>query len=339
MNAKWTKLLSVALVAQAALIVALHWPGSQPEYIHTDQALLDLESKQPDAIHIYGEETAKVDLKKEQDGWVVASYYNLPVANGKVDAMLAKLKELKAGWPVATSASGAKRFEVAEDTFQRKLELTQGDDTLATLYLGTSPGYRKVHARLNEQDAVFAVNYATHELPLTGKDWVDSKLTAVPEESISQVKINDIVLNKNGDKWDLEGLQDGEITNEEAAHQILASLADMRFEDVLGAEVKPEYNLSEPKLRFTLELKEKNAKGEQSLELTFGKPAEGDYYSLTRSDRPQVFKINANHVDSLLDLERARFVSAAPVTEPEQSEIDLGQKGDAAEAEQAPASS
>ncbi|AZZ91422.1 DUF4340 domain-containing protein [Hahella sp. KA22] len=339
MNAKWTKLLSIALVAQAAIIIALHWPGSQPAYTHTDQALLDLESKQPGAIHIYGEETAKVDLKKEQDGWVVASYYNLPVANDKVDAMLAKLKALKASWPVATTASGAKRFEVAEDKFQRKLELAQGDDTLATLYLGTSPGYRKVHARLNEQDAVFAVNYATHELPMAGKDWVDNKLTAVPEESINQVKIKDIVLNKNGDKWDLEGLQEGEITNEEAAHKLLASLADMRFEDVLGAEVKPEYNLSEPKLRFTLQLKEKNAQGEQSLELNFGKPAEGDYYILTRSDRPQVFKIDASHVDSLLDLERARFVSAAPVTEPEQSEVNLGQQGDAAEAPEAPASS
>ncbi len=323
MNTKWTKLLSAVFVLQVALIAATYWPGNEPTFANSEQPLLAGNLDSVDEVQIYGEEAAKVVLKKQQDGWVVESYYGLPAAPGKIDQLMSNLKELKSGWPVATTAAAAKRFEVSEDKFQRKVELLQDGSVTTSLYLGTSPGYRKVHARLDSQDNVFAVKFATHEIPTEGKNWVDTSLSAVPEDSITDIKFKDVELKKEDDSWQLSGLQENETSNEEAIKKVLDALANLNFQEVLGTEPKAEYGLEEPATHFTMELKEADAEGNKTLELTLNKPQEGDYYILTRSDRPEIFKVPPFRVAALLDLKREGFYSAKVEEKPE---VNLGQQ-------------
>ncbi|OZG73799.1 hypothetical protein BTA51_08295 [Hahella sp. CCB-MM4] len=323
MNTKWTKLLSAAFVLQLALITATHWPGNEPSFANGEQPLLAEDLEAVDEVQVYGEDSAKVVLKKQQGDWVVSSYYNLPAAPGKIDQLISSLKELKSGWPVATTATAAKRFEVTDDKFQRKVELLQDGSTITSLYLGTSPGYRKVHARVDSQDNVFAVKFATHEVPTEGNSWVDTGLTAVPEDNITDIKFKDIELAKGSDNWQLSGLQANETSNEEAIRKVLDALANLNFLEVLGTEPKPEYRLEEPKAHFILALKDADSEGNKTLELTLTQPQEGDYYILTRSDRPEIFKVPSFRVTALLDLNREGFYSAKVEGAPE---VNLGQQ-------------
>jgi hypothetical protein len=95
---------------------------------------------------------------------------------------LDKIVALRAPWPIATSGSSASRFEVAEDNYQRHVELLDGDDdVLAEFFLGTSPGYQRVHARVADSSDIFSVELSNFELSANLDSWMDKSLLASPE--------------------------------------------------------------------------------------------------------------------------------------------------------------
>ena len=109
-----------------------------------------------------------------------------PADDEKVTTLLDKLAGLQAPWPVATSADVAQRFEVAEDNYQRLVSLRQGDEILAQAYLGTSPGYQRVHARAAGQDDVYSVQLSNYELGLEIDAWLDKAVMAI-DETVTRV--------------------------------------------------------------------------------------------------------------------------------------------------------
>jgi hypothetical protein len=328
MNTKWTRLLTAMLVLQVVLIAAIYWPGSEPTFASAEQPLVTVNPDSVDEVLIVGEDATKVVLKKHQKDWVVESYFGLPAASGKVGQVLSELANLKSGWPVATTATAAKHFELTDDKFQRKVELLQDGSLITRFYLGTSPGYRKVFARVDAEKNVYAVKFAVHQLPSEGKDWVNTKLTAVPEDSITDIKSQDIELYKDDQNWQLTDLSEGETSNKEEIRKVLDALANLNFQELLGTEAKPEYQLEEPEASFTLALKDTDSKGNKTLELKLAKPRDGDYYVLSRSDRPELFKIPSYRVTALLDLDRKRFYS---VKTEDNAEMDLGHHDASAE--------
>jgi len=60
--------------------------------------------------------------------------------------LIDKLEGAEAAWPVATSESSAERFEVSDAKFQRRIRFFADDAVVTELFLGTSPGFRRVHA-------------------------------------------------------------------------------------------------------------------------------------------------------------------------------------------------
>ena len=69
--------------------------------------------------------------------------------------MTVKLAAVKAGRSVAQNEANFKRLQVADDTFQRKIEIGTASGGALTLYLGTSAGGRATHVRLGGQNDVY----------------------------------------------------------------------------------------------------------------------------------------------------------------------------------------
>ena len=67
------------------------------------------------------------------------------------------------------------------------MQLEQGDSTVATLYFGTSPGLRQVHARSKTDKAVYTTNFATYEAPVKAADWEDKHVLELPRDKISAI--------------------------------------------------------------------------------------------------------------------------------------------------------
>ena len=144
-------LLAVQVLVIATLLVASDRGAGE-----TAVGLLPIEPDQVVRFSVTaGDE--EVALARGEEGWQLDG--GLPADDGKVGEVLDKLAKAAAAWPVATSAATAERFEVTKDNFQRRLTVESGDGETLTLYLGSSPGYRRVHARAEGADEVFSIDF------------------------------------------------------------------------------------------------------------------------------------------------------------------------------------
>ncbi len=174
MNQK-TGLLGGLVLLQLALVALFLFGGNG-----TDSApgeFLDFAPEAADQLEIRDAERT-LNLQRHEAGWQVGS---LPADAAKVDQLLEKMAGLTAPWPVAQSAASAERFEVQADNFQRHVTVRSGGEAVADLYLGTSPGYQRVHARRTDSDDIYSISLSNFELGVGVDSWLDKSLLALPE--------------------------------------------------------------------------------------------------------------------------------------------------------------
>ena len=163
--------LIAALAIQLALIGALL--AARAGGVTEPEPFLRFDAGVVDTVTVADDE-GEITLVKAEDKWLLPN--DVPADGGKVDEVVEKLANASGGWPVATSASTAERFEVTEDNYQRHLTLKAGEETVADIYLGTSPGYRKTHARHVDDGDVYAITFANYQAGVKPADWLDKSL-------------------------------------------------------------------------------------------------------------------------------------------------------------------
>lgn len=160
-------LLAVQVAIVGAVIAVKSGSTGEPvPFLSFDAATVD-------ALAISGED-GEVELAKTDGDWRLPS--GLPADSVKVGELIDKLVEADGSWPVATSASVQERFEVSDDNHQRRVKLSVGDEVVADVYLGTSPGYRKSHARRADDKDIFAIRFSNYEAGMKASDWLDKSL-------------------------------------------------------------------------------------------------------------------------------------------------------------------
>ena len=269
------QILIVALAVQLVIAGGIYFGGNS---IATDQiqtALLDTDPAQVNRITIISEDGKQAVLSKTDDRWQLPEYHQLPANESKVQQALAALTSNNRGWPVATTDSGRERFKVLDDKFHKKIILAGAEESLKTLYLGTSPGYRQVHTRLAGEDEVYAVKLNGYELSPQSDAWLDKTLLQTKGE-ITSLQGPDFNLQKTDGVWKPD-VGAGEVDSDELA-KITGTLSRLR---VNAAENKPATNVD-----YELTLKT----ADNILAYRFFKQDENHY--VTRDDYLQAFKIN-----------------------------------------------
>ena len=170
--------LAIQLAAIGVLLAVRSGSAVEPEpFLSFDAAAID-------ALTVANND-GTVTLAKTDAGWELPD--GIPADASKVDEVVEKLANAAGGWPVASQASTAERFEVTEENHQRHLVLAAGEETIADFYLGTSPGYRKAHARLVDDDDIYAITFSNYEAGVKASDWLDKSLLRA-EGSIAAVE-------------------------------------------------------------------------------------------------------------------------------------------------------
>ena len=154
MGTKLNKILGAVLVAQLAIFGAAILLGgsSEPETQKPRQLLPDLDKKTVTRVAIGEGEGKQAVLEKKAGRWVLHSGGDFPAKQDKVDELLGKLAAVTAGAPVAEKATYHRTLEVADNKFQRKIEIERSKGDKLTFYLGSSPALKKVHFRLAGED-------------------------------------------------------------------------------------------------------------------------------------------------------------------------------------------
>ena len=160
-------LLAIQVVIVGVLLAARSGGIEEPE------PFLEFDADSVDTLSVSNSD-GSVSLTKVDGAWQLPN--GVPAAEFKVDSVLEKLAGTSGGWPVANTESTRERFEVTEDNHQRHILAKAGEETVADIYLGTSPGYRKTHARRTKEDEIYAIGFSNYEAGVKAADWLDRSL-------------------------------------------------------------------------------------------------------------------------------------------------------------------
>ena len=294
------------LLAVQALIVAGVLVAGAAGTGETARSLLPFESAAARSLEVATADES-VSLVRAGDGWQLDG--GLPADDGKVGEVLEKLAKASAAWPVATSAATAERFEVTEDNFQRRLVIGSEDGGTATLYLGSSPGYRRVHARAEGADEVYSIDFSNYEAPTDAGQWLDRQLLRSEGEVAG--------VNRDGG-WALERGEegdwrlDGTAADQEAADQLIGRFEDLNVLGIAG-------DGGEPRGSFAV----RDGGGEYRLDFYFEE--EEDDYSVSSSRVAGRFEI-ATYIAEQMLIEAGELLPESEEAETDIEATDAGSR-------------
>jgi hypothetical protein len=296
-------LLCGVLVAQLVLAVIVFVSGEEYGAYEAEEKLLVFDVTAVDHIQIEDGSDSAV-LTRQADKWVLPELDNFPANQQNVLQLLDKLAAMKKGWPVATTGGASRRFKVDEDEYERKLTLSTNENTLGQLYIGNSPGFRKVHVRSSDDTEVFAVDFNTWEASTDSGDWLDKRILAFSAEKLLQVEMPDFALRREGDEMQLTDLADQEEVNRQAVQTLVNNLSGLQIDSLLDEAGMSESSTDEVdfKLKVTLE------PDETLVYHFFKQPNEEPYFLLKRSDFDDYFKIAEFHVNAIKQTTRDKLL-------------------------------
>jgi len=198
----------------------------------------------------------EVEMDKDEDGWHLSG--GTPADGDKIRGVLEKLGGLDARWPVATSESSRERFEVTAGSNQRRIQMFADGAAVVELYLGTSPGYRRVHARAVDSEAVYSIDFANFEVPVVADDWLDKDLLQAVGGVTEVIREGAWTLSKDAEGWLLVSAAPGQndaqrdaprrnAAEPDAAQSLVKRLSDLRVTGFAPEDA----NMSE-KVTFTV---------------------------------------------------------------------------------------
>ena len=299
---KWIFILSGLLAAQLLLAAVLNLTGEDYGTFQAEEKLLSFNRQAVDGLRI-DDGTDSIVLKKQEGKWLMPESGDFPASQPSVGRLLDKLAALEQGWPVAKTRSASRRFAVDEEQFERKLTLFAADDAQATLYVGSSPGIRKVYVRPGDADEIFAVDFNTWEANAKDDDWIDKGVLTLDESNVERVEMPGIMMQRQDGTLQVINLEENEQTNVEESSALLGRLAGLRVQSLLGTEAEPEYRQDEPVLEVRM-----TREGGEDLGYRFSKPEDAAYYVLKRSDLNYYFKVAEYMVDPVRETTREKLV-------------------------------
>jgi len=171
------QLLVGLLLLQLLLIVLVWLPESWSE--KESEPFLDFQNDQIAEIAISGENGQLVIRKspEKSNRWWLKSM-DLPASAKKIEDLLDGLKQAgHSDWPLTTTASAHARFSVSEDEYERLIDFRDDrGEVVEKVYLGSAPGFGRIHARKSNENEVYAIEFNAYEASDLEDDWLDGDL-------------------------------------------------------------------------------------------------------------------------------------------------------------------
>ncbi len=327
---RWLGILLVVQVLMAGgLNLSTLWPLTQPGAA----PVVAVSQDQINRIVLEGPDHSKVTLIREGANWLLPDLGQFPADSHRVNSVLEKITGSKTNTPITVTAGAKARFKVDDETFERRITLAENEKPLATLYVGSSPGLRRSYVRTGGNDAIFALELATYDVPVQLADWEDKTVLHLAKNDITALEVAGLRIehaappasspsSKQTDNqphpavtpptWEAKELEAGRHLElkSDAVDKLTRLLADLSFEKVLGRDLRQEYGLEKPLLTITL-----SPKTGDSITYVLGKNPKSDDYTLKISNRPEYFRLLSYQATALLEAaDRKQLLNTASAT-------------------------
>lgn len=295
--------LAALLVAQLIAAAGLGFAANGLSGPAKEVPLVALTDHEVDRITIEGPDKAKVVLAQAKGSWQLPDLGNFPADQTRVKSFVAALGKLHEGAPVATTQDALSRFKVGASNFERRVTLASAGKPVGTVYFGTSPSMREIHARRDGQHEVYSVQFASWQMPAKASAWEDKTLLQIPVKDITGIDVAGLHLVHAEEKggghakvaWQATGLGSGEALDQTAAASLAGALADLEFDHVLTGAPSAESGLASPALVLTV-----TRRGGASVVYRIGKSKDGKTYTLQSSARSEFFAVPSYAAEPLI---------------------------------------
>jgi hypothetical protein len=286
--------LLAVFIIQCAMVAALYWPDAGlMEVLNTEQ-LVPFDPWLLDEIHIGDEQGNEAVLLKAGDRWILPDLTGLSVSPDLIDKLLQGVIHAQTSWPVATTMASRQRFQLTDYNFQRRLTLIGNGELLGTIYLGSSPGFKKVHARNSTQDAIFTIPYNSFDASGIDSDWLDKRsLQVMSPLSISSDLYS---LHKQENEW----LGDeGQRPDGRELEALLLALSSLQIEGVADEDMQRTLSIAVPRITLAVE----TSSGNTHFELF----KVGEQHYIHCSDHSLFFTMSSYDFDRFSTLDSGRL--------------------------------
>ncbi len=301
-----TKLLLLLLVLQAGLVVWVNLPSDDTGAFEADKPLLAVDAEGMDAVTIEQQDKTRLRIVRKDGGWVLPDKGDFPVLPAKFEKFADKLLNARRSWPVGKTPVAARQFRVTPDGFERRVRFLRGTEVLGDVFLGSSPGFRKVHARLDGGEHTYSIDFNAFEAPVEADQWYHTEILKTAVEDIGRIDLGGYALKAGDGGFQVEALLENERTDEEAVGKLVRNVSEVGFVDVLFDDGRALFDAGKRVVEYTIEMKE----GPPVTHTVVAPDEDGDYI-LKSSANPHYFKVVRGPFDDLRDTGRAQLVKAA----------------------------
>ncbi len=285
--------LLLILLIQAGLIVAVYWPGDEAGYA-PPAPMLPFTLDRVDTIVVGDEFDNETALAKVGDHWLLPELENLPADVAMVDKLLTALAASEGSWPVANSVAARQRFRVASYHYRRRISLLDDQAVLGTFFLGSSPGFRKIYTRNEDQNGIYSVLFNAQDAPGHNGGWLDKRL--LQTRAPVSISADAYSLHREGAGW-LSGI--GQVPEERELEALLSTLRNLQIDGLASGDAQRDLSTAEADMVFTVE----SLAGKVTLELF----QYGDKHYIHSSEYPLFFRLSAYDYDRLASIDQRRI--------------------------------
>lgn len=297
------KLLLLLLVLQTGLVAWINLPGDDPGAFEADKPLLAVDAESMDAVTIEQQGEAALRMARKENRWVLPGKGDFPVSPARFDQFTEKLLGAKRSWPVGKTLVAAKQLKATPDQFERRVRFLRGTEVLGDVFLGSSPGFRKVHARLDGDQHTYAIDFNAFDAPVAADQWYDTEVLKTAAEDIARIDLGAYALTAGDGGFQVEGLRENEETDAEPVRELVERVTGIGFTGVLSEDGKALFEAGKPVVEYTIEMKKGSA-----IKHTVVSPEEGDHYILKSTALPHYFEVDKDRFDKLRNTSRVQVV-------------------------------
>ena len=309
------QLLGGLLVAQVVLAAVVFWP----RVIAAGGGLLFSGQTEAEivALAVTDGDGKRVALAKDGQEWVLPEADAFPADGDRVAPLLRKIEQLRTGRLVTVTEGSHARLQVAEQKFNRELQITWSNGAQNTLLLGSTAGAGATHFRLLEEDEVYlTADLTPWEANTTASNYIDTQFFSVPGDAITAITLQNengsFIFSKRDEEWTWSAANADETLDDTVLNRLLSQVSSVRMIAPLGKETQPAYGLEQPLATATIITEVDDALQEHVLRV--GAERDGDYV-FSASGAEYYVSVSAYTAGNLIDKTRADFVQDSPEEE------------------------
>ena len=321
------KVLAGILALQAVVLVVVFWPTSSGPAV--EKLFPGLEAVNVTGVTITDSDGRSIRLARSPFGCVLPDADDYPCVENKLPDFLKRVVDITTTSLVAETKASHSRLKVADDEFERLIELELAGGDRHRLYLGTSPRTSAGHVRPEGRDQVYlATALSASVSSVEASDWVDPVYLSVPQDQVlaftQENSKGRFQLEKNEDEeWTLAGEDNEAALDQTKVTSLISKLGSLRLLRPLGKEELETYGFGEPTsivtIRVTISTKADDSDSGEHVLRIGAKFGEDEGFVVKSSKSPYYVLMAESTVEDFIEKGLESLLEPPPDSTPETS--------------------